>query len=119
MGVGVVPQSCAVTVFGDLVGVAQPGDSAAWSIPHRPILGPSTLLVLHPEPIAFRSSSSCLVLSAAVLIGYLMGLATLILSDWAGTLRLRFCWSCRFIVQGRGGRRSLSTMAPYLPRTQT
>eukprot|EP00913_Durusdinium_trenchii_P010342 g9698.t1 len=27
MGVGVVPQSCAVTVFGDLVGVAQPGDS--------------------------------------------------------------------------------------------
>ncbi|CAL1146391.1 unnamed protein product, partial [Cladocopium goreaui] len=27
MGVGVVPQSCAVTVFGDLVGVAQPGDA--------------------------------------------------------------------------------------------
>lgn len=27
VGVGVVPQSCAVTVFGDLVGVAQPGDS--------------------------------------------------------------------------------------------
>ena len=25
--VGVVPQSCAVTVFGDMVGVAQPGDS--------------------------------------------------------------------------------------------
>lgn len=27
LDVGVVPQSCAVTVFGDMVGVAQPGDS--------------------------------------------------------------------------------------------